>query len=113
MAKSLRCQVAVARRAEGATRRGRRATGKGEPAAPARQPGLPYCTSMSEAGPCLPRWRVGLTIATQTEELVMRRGLLVATAVVLLAPAGVAAAEPEKAAIELRSDLLVTGLPLA
>ena len=43
----------------------------------------------------------------------MRLGLLVATVFAVLAPGPATAAEPEKATVELRSALLVSGLPLA
>jgi hypothetical protein len=43
----------------------------------------------------------------------MRRRFFVATVFAVLAPAAITAAEPEKGRIELHSDLLVTGLPLA
>jgi hypothetical protein len=43
----------------------------------------------------------------------MRLGLLITAALAFLAPGAVPAAEPEKAAIELRSDYLVAGMPLA
>jgi hypothetical protein len=48
----------------------------------------------------------------QPEELIMRLGLIVATVFAVLTPAAVTAAEPEKATVELRSDLLVSGLPV-
>jgi hypothetical protein len=43
----------------------------------------------------------------------MRRGLLGVTVVAVLAPGVTTAAGPAKATVELRSDLLVSGLPLA
>jgi hypothetical protein len=43
----------------------------------------------------------------------MRLGLLAATVFAVLAPAAVTAAEPETTPVELRSDILVSGLPLA
>jgi hypothetical protein len=43
----------------------------------------------------------------------MRLGLLGVTVFALLAPGVMTAAEPEKATVELRSDVLVSGLPLA
>jgi hypothetical protein len=54
-----------------------------------------------------------LILATNSEELIMRLGLVGVTVCAVLAPGILTAAEPKKKRVEFESDTLVSGLPLA